>query len=187
MKQSWLSCLCRDAHCTSLLLHVCHRQLVAYQWMVGVRLMIVYKLAISSPELWGVFFCFLGEMGGPRCIEPVNLVQVTFKSVDSTLYWDSGGSTKWKYKTKEGEEMGSLLDEGINKPPRWNIWLYTLCQENSGHTLVTLAVLLLTDLQFWWAQPSRSESWVFSDEFRNWSMLCRQNGWHWEGNKKVTG
>ena len=31
-------------------------------------------------------FVFVGEMGGPRCIEPVNLVRVTFKSVDSTLY-----------------------------------------------------------------------------------------------------
>ena len=37
--------------------------------------------------------------------------------------------------------MGSLLDEGINKPPRWNIWLYTLCHENCGHTMVTPAVL----------------------------------------------
>ena len=52
--------------------------------MVGVRLMIVYKLAISSPELWGVFFCFLGEMGGPRCIEPVNLVQVTLHALPSS-------------------------------------------------------------------------------------------------------
>ena len=163
-------------------------------WLVWVKMTYFHRFfgtipgVLSSPELWGVCFCFWGR----RWWVLVALNQWTwFKLPSNRLtqhYIETvGGAQNENIRQRKGEEMGSLLDEGINKPPRWNIWLYTLCHENCGHTMVTPAVLLLPDLHFWWAQPSRSESWVFSDEFRNWPMLCLRTGWHWEGNKKVPG